>query len=178
KLAETTYRDVNIALANKFANYAERAGVDILEVIAAANSQPYSHIHQPGIGVGGHCIPVYPHFLLSRAPELTLVEASRRANDGQVDRAIGAVEATLGSLTGIDVLGLGLTYRHGVQELAYSRAIPRVEGLRARGARVLAYDPLRSGGDGARLGAGPWTWGRAAPSLATSSPERSGSYAR
>ena len=91
KLAETTYRDVNIALANEFANYAERAGVDILEVIAASNSQPYSHIHQPGIGVGGHCIPVYPHFLLSRAPELTLVAASRRANDGQVDRSIESI---------------------------------------------------------------------------------------
>ena len=65
KLADTTYRDVNIALANEFARYAERVGVDIQEVIAAANSQPYSHIHQPGLGVGGHCIPVYPHFLLS-----------------------------------------------------------------------------------------------------------------
>ena len=74
KLADTTYRDVNIALANEFARYAERAGVDVHEVIAAANSQPYSHIHQPGLGVGGHCIPVYPHFLLSRAPELEMVE--------------------------------------------------------------------------------------------------------
>ena len=60
KLADTTYRDVNIALANEFARYADRIGVDMLEVIAGANSQPYSHIHQPGIGVGGHCIPVYP----------------------------------------------------------------------------------------------------------------------
>src|SRR5205814_819049 len=83
--------------------------------------------------------------------------------DGQVDRAIGAVEAALGSLTGVDVLVLGLTYRHGVKELAYSRAIPLVEGLQARGARVLAYDPLLSGDDVARLGAEPWTWGSAAP---------------
>ena len=64
---------MNIALANEFSRYADRIGVDITEVIAAANSQPYSHIHQPGIGVGGHCIPVYPHFLLDRAPELELV---------------------------------------------------------------------------------------------------------
>ena len=68
KLADTTYRDLNIAFANELARYADRIGVDILEVIRAANSQPYSHIHQPGLGVGGHCIPVYPHFLLSRAP--------------------------------------------------------------------------------------------------------------
>src|SRR5207247_4342198 len=77
KLADTPYRDVNIALANEFARYAQRAGVDVHEVIAAANSQPYSHIHQPGLGVGGHCIPVYPHFLLSRAPELALADLSR-----------------------------------------------------------------------------------------------------
>ena len=79
---------MNIALANEFARYADRVGVDIQEVIAAANSQPYSHIHQPGLGVGGHCIPVYPHFLLSRAPEMELVEVSRRVNDGQVGLAI------------------------------------------------------------------------------------------
>lgn len=165
KLAETTYRDVNIALANEFANYAERAGVDILEVIAAANSQPYSHIHQPGIGVGGHCIPVYPHFLLSRAPEMSLVEASRRANDGQVDRAIATLERDLGSLDGVDVLLLGLTYRHGVKELAYSRAIPLIDGLRARGARVLAFDPLLDDDEIVHLGAVPWSWGSAAETV-------------
>ncbi len=165
KLAETTYRDVNIGLANEFANYAERAGVDILEVIAASNSQPYSHIHQPGIGVGGHCIPVYPHFLLSRAPEMTLVDASRKRNDGQVDRAIASVAETLGSLDGLDVLVLGLTYRHGVKELAYSRAVPLIERLQARGARVLAYDPLLSDAEVARIGAVPWAWGSAAPGV-------------
>jgi nucleotide sugar dehydrogenase len=165
KLAETTYRDVNIALANEFANYAERAGVDILEVIAAANSQPYSHIHQPGIGVGGHCIPVYPHFLLSRAPELTLVEASRKVNDGQVDRAIATLEGALGSLDGVDVLVLGLTYRHGVKELAYSRALPLIEALRAGGARVLAFDPLLDDDEVVRVGAVPWSWGSTAPDV-------------
>jgi nucleotide sugar dehydrogenase len=162
KLAETTYRDVNIALANEFANYADRAGVDITEVIAAANSQPYSHIHQPGIGVGGHCIPVYPHFLLSRAPELTLVEASRKANDGQVERAIETIAGAVGGLDGAEVLVLGLTYRDGVKELAYSRAIPLISGLQARGARVLAYDPLLSEAEIAGTGAVPWSWGRAA----------------
>ncbi|MEX1168641.1 MAG: nucleotide sugar dehydrogenase [Chloroflexota bacterium] len=163
KLAETTYRDVNIALANEFANYAERTGVDILEVIEAANSQPYSHIHQPGIGVGGHCIPVYPHFLLSRAPELTLVKASRKANDGQVERAIATLEGALGGLEGAEVLVLGLTYRHGVKELAYSRAIPLIDALRARGARVLAFDPLLDDDEIVHVGAVPWAWATASP---------------
>jgi nucleotide sugar dehydrogenase len=165
KLAETTYRDVNIALANEFANYAERAGVDILEVIEAANSQPYSHIHQPGIGVGGHCIPVYPHFLLSRAPELTLVAASRRANDGQVDRAIATLEQSLGRLAGVEVLVLGLTYRHGVKELAYSRAIPLIDQLRARGASVSAFDPLLDDDEIVGVGAVPWAWGSSRPEV-------------
>jgi nucleotide sugar dehydrogenase len=159
KLADTTYRDVNIALANEFARYADRIGVDITEVIDAANSQPYSHIHQPGIGVGGHCIPVYPHFLLSRAPELEIVELSRRVNDGQVGFAIRTLQAELGALEGVEVLVLGLTYRHGVKELAYSRAVPLIERLRFHGAVVLANDPLLTDAEIESLGAVPYRWG-------------------
>ena len=159
KLADTTYRDLNIAFANELARYADRIGVDVLEVIRAANSQPYSHIHQPGLGVGGHCIPVYPHFLLSRAPEMELVEVARRVNDGQVDVAIEQLRAELGSLEGVPVLVLGLTYREGVKELAYSRALPLIERSRlggrprlgvgsaagARGGRTLRGRPVGLG---------------------------------
>src|SRR5205085_1892373 len=79
---ETTYRDVNIALANEFARYAAGRGLPIDEAIAAANTQPYSHIHRPGIGVGGHCIPVYPYFLIADDPAaaLTLPRAPPRTN--------------------------------------------------------------------------------------------------
>jgi nucleotide sugar dehydrogenase len=159
KLADTTYRDVNIALANEFARYAERVGVDIHEVIAAANSQPYSHLHQPGLGVGGHCIPVYPHFLLSRAPELELVGLARRTNDGQVGVAIKALQQELGGLEGVPILVLGLTYRHGVKELAYSRALPLIERLTHLGASVSAFDPLLSESETAACCATPWAWG-------------------
>jgi nucleotide sugar dehydrogenase len=160
KLADTTYRDVNIALANEFARYADRIGVDILEVIAAANSQPYSHIHQPGLGVGGHCIPVYPHFLLDRAPEMELVALARRVNDEQVGVVLDRLDEALGTLDGASVLILGLTYRDGVKELAYSRALPLISGLRDRGARVLAYDPLMSAPETERTGAVAWSWGQ------------------
>ena len=159
KLADTTYRDLNIAFANELARYASRIGVDVLEVIRAANSQPYSHIHQPGLGVGGHCIPVYPHFLLSRAPEMELVALARQVNDGQVDVAVGALLAELGSLEDVPVLVLGLTYREGVKELAYSRALPLIEELTERGARVAAWDPLLSPDEVQHCGADPWTWG-------------------
>ena len=163
KLADTTYRDVNIALANEFARYADRIGVDIQEVIAAANSQPYSHIHQPGLGVGGHCIPVYPHFLLSRAPEMELVELSRRVNDGQVGLAIKTIQKALGGLEGVPVLVLGLTYRDGVKELAYSRALPLIERLAFHGAHVAAYDPLLTAEEVERWGATPYRWGEGGP---------------
>jgi nucleotide sugar dehydrogenase len=159
KLADTTYRDVNIALANEFAAYADRVGVDVREVIAAANSQPYSHIHQPGLGVGGHCIPVYPHFLLSRAPELTLVARSREVNDGQLGIVLDAIQEQIGGLDGTPVLLLGLTYRHGVRELAYSRGVALLERLRQGGARVMAHDPLLDDAEVERLGAEPWRWG-------------------
>ena len=76
KLAETTYRDVNIGLANQFAIFAETANIDIAKVISASNSQPFSHIHQPGIAVGGHCIPIYPRFYLWNHPEATVVRSS------------------------------------------------------------------------------------------------------
>ena len=159
KLADTTYRDVNIALATEFAHYAERVGVDITEVIAAANSQPYSHIHQPGIGVGGHCIPVYPHFLLSRAPELSLVAASRRVNDGQVERAVRAVASELGAARrragpGARAHLPGRRQGAGVQ--------PRGAADRGAGGGRRACPRLRSAARRTRrraLGAEPWTWG-------------------
>jgi len=163
KLAETTYRDVNIALANEMARYADRIGVDLQEVIVAANSQPYSHLHQPGLGVGGHCIPVYPHFLLSRAPEMELVELSRRVNDGQVGLAIKAIQKALGGLEGVPVLVLGLTYREGVKELAYSRAMPLIERLGFHGAVVSAYDPLLTAEEVERCCATAWRWGAGGP---------------
>jgi nucleotide sugar dehydrogenase len=163
KLADTTYRDVNIALANEFARYAERVGVDVHEVIAAANSQPYSHIHQPGLGVGGHCIPVYPHFMLSRAPELEMVALSRRTNDGQVGVAIKALQQELGGLEGVPILVLGLTYRHGVKELAYSRALPLIERLTHQGAVVSAFDPLLTAAETAACCASAWEWATPGP---------------
>jgi nucleotide sugar dehydrogenase len=163
KLADTTYRDVNIALANEFARAADLHGIDVQEVIAAANSQPYSHIHQPGIGVGGHCIPVYPHLLLSRAPGLSLVETARRVNDGQVDRALAILDPLVGGLAGAPVLVLGITYREGVKELAYSRAIAVIDALQAAGARVSAYDPLLADDEIRALGAEPWHWGDSGP---------------
>ena len=81
KLAETTYRDVNIGLANQFARFADTAGIDVYKVIAACNTQPFSHIHRPGIAVGGHCIPVYPKLYLSTDPDADIVRTARAFNE-------------------------------------------------------------------------------------------------
>lgn len=142
KLIETTYRDVNIALANEFALFAERMGLDAQEVIDAANSQPFSHVHRPGVGVGGHCIPVYPYFLFSAWDDFRLPPMARAINDSMAAHGVDLLERALGSLDGATVLILGLTYREHVKETAFSSARKLSRELRHRGATVLGHDPL------------------------------------
>lgn len=144
KLAETTYRDVNIALANELALYGAARHVNISEAFKAANSQPFSHLHRASIGVGGHCIPVYPHFLLADASreELELPRISRRINDAMALRALDQLTHAIGELKGRRILVLGISYREDVKELAFTTAIPLVEMLHERGSHVLVHDPL------------------------------------
>lgn len=159
KLAETTYRDVNIGLANQFARYASTAGIDVYQVIEASNSQPYSHIHQPGIAVGGHCIPVYPRLYLWTDPEATVVSAARAANAGMPDYTIGLLEGAYGDLTGAKVAILGAAYRGGVKETAFSGVFGAVEALTARGATPVVHDPLYTDEELTRLGFTPYHLG-------------------
>src|SRR5690606_14884256 len=81
KLMENSFRDVNIAFANEIARLCEREGVDAFEAIRLANLHPRVNILRPGAGVGGHCIPVDPWFLVERHPEAALVRAARAVND-------------------------------------------------------------------------------------------------
>jgi nucleotide sugar dehydrogenase len=156
KLAETTYRDVNIALANEFAAFAEGAGIPSDEVIEAANSQPYSHIHRPGVAVGGHCIPVYPRFYLSSHPGAELVETARRVNQSVPARAVAWIAETLGGLVGRRVLILGAAYRGGVKESAYSGVFDLAKAVKANGGEALVSDPLYNDDELATLGLEPW----------------------
>ena len=156
KLIETTYRDVNIALANEYACYADAHGLDVAAAIAAANSQPYSHIHTPGVGVGGHCIPVYPYFLLAskedeynqgadpHAPMLQLPQFARQINDAMAEYAVERIEAITGPLTGHAVLILGVAYRGNVREAAFTSAKLLQDALNEHGADVYVDDPLFS----------------------------------
>jgi nucleotide sugar dehydrogenase len=165
KLAETTYRDVNIALANQFAIFAETANIDIAKVITASNSQPYSHIHQPGIAVGGHCIPIYPRFYLWNDPSATVVRAAREANAAMPAHAVSILKAEIGSLTGKKVVVLGISYRGGVKESAFSGVFGAVAALKAEGAIVTVHDPMYTDAESERLGFTPHHLGAAVDGL-------------
>jgi nucleotide sugar dehydrogenase len=144
KLAESVYRDVNIALANELAKAAHVAGVDYRAMAAAANSQPFSHLHQPGLGVGGHCIPVYPYLLMELGDQ-PLSRLSREINDSMAVYASDRLEAAMresGGLDGARVLILGLAYRGGVKEATLSSTLLLAAELTRRGAHVLVHDPL------------------------------------
>jgi nucleotide sugar dehydrogenase len=144
KLAESIYRDVNIALANELARFAHDKGLDISEVIAAANSEPLSNLHTPGVGVGGHCIPVYPYFLTHDRPDLEITIASRRINDSMADWTLERVAERIGGLKNKRVLVLGLSYRANIREAAESVAVRLVEALNERKAVALLADPFYS----------------------------------
>ncbi|MFW5937988.1 MAG: UDP binding domain-containing protein, partial [Halanaeroarchaeum sp.] len=168
KVFEGLYRDVNIALANDLARLTDQLDVDVREAIEAANTQPFCEIHTPGPGVGGHCIPYYPYFVLNWVdPDVEMLSTARGVNDAMpafvVDRvaeglgawtpvesteAGGATTLTDGPVEPLDdatVAVLGLTYRAGVRETRASPGIDICETLAERGATVLAADPLVNG---------------------------------
>ena len=144
KLSEGAYRDLNIALANELAQVEDIHGVDISEVIRAANSQPYSHLHMPGTGVGGHCIPVYPQFLMQGEGPSALSALGRQVNDSMPGYAVHRVEQLLGSLEGARVLILGLTFRPNVAVTPHTNAVDLRREFEARGANVRGHDSLLS----------------------------------
>ena len=144
KLAEGAYRDLNIALANELAVDADVHGVDISEVIRAANSQPYCHIHVPGTGVGGHCIPVYPRFLMQGEGPSRLSALGRQVNDEMPGYAVHRLEHLVGPLAGKRILVLGLTFRPDVAVTPHTNAVDLLRELNAVGAIVHGHDPLLS----------------------------------
>ncbi len=144
KVFEGVYRDVNIALANEFATLADGLGISVREAIETANRIPYCDLHDPGPGVGGHCIPFYPYFLLAVAgSELPVTRTARELNESMPAWTVSWLAERLGrELEGADVLVLGLTYRAGVEETRASPGPEIVEMLAQRGATVFACDPL------------------------------------
>ncbi|WP_440992014.1 nucleotide sugar dehydrogenase [Haloarchaeobius baliensis] len=147
KVFEGVYRDVNIALANELGMMADELGIDVVDAIDAANTQPFCDIHTPGAGVGGHCIPYYPYFLIGELESSTqLLETSRSVNEMM---PLYTMEFVLNGLRTVgkapaesSVLVLGLTYRPGVAETRATPALPIIDHLDDTGVDVHAVDPV------------------------------------
>jgi nucleotide sugar dehydrogenase len=148
------YRDVNIALANELAKFCEKVGVNFWEAMAAANSQPFCHIHKPGVGVGGACIPVYPQFIIDTSNRINvdcnITKLGRTINDSMpaycVQQAIKLLNGTRGKkkdLTNSVMTLLGLAFRGGVSDTRLSptyKVIEELQKLKVREIRI--HDPL------------------------------------
>jgi len=152
KVAEGTYRDLNISYANFLAKICEPLCVDVWEVIAAANKDTSEHcmIHRPGPGVGGHCIPVYPWFLINKAKELdvnsVLLRQARYINDNMpnhtVDITIRCLNAHKKSIKASRIGILGISFRPDVKETHFAPSLKiRDRLLEYQPTAILAHDP-------------------------------------
>ncbi|WP_415381222.1 nucleotide sugar dehydrogenase [Halosimplex sp. TS25] len=147
KVFEGLYRDVNIALANELATLAGEFGVDVNEAIDVANTQPFCDIHTPGPGVGGHCIPYYPYFVISEFEgETPLLQTARHVNEYMPEFTVESAAEGLADrgrdLSESTVAVFGLTYRPGVDETRASPGVDVAEELADRAETVYAVDPI------------------------------------
>ena len=142
KLFENTFRDVNIALANELSEVAQALGIDVREVITLANRHPRVNILSPGPGVGGHCIPIDPWFLVQDIDPGQLIRLSRGINDQRPQEVAGRVQRELEETPGAKVAVLGTAYKPDIDDDRESPAHAIIDVLRAGGFEVLAHDPL------------------------------------
>src|SRR5438552_5027214 len=146
KIMENTYRDVNIALANEFAMVAETLGVDAIKVIELANAHPRVDILRPGIGVGGHCIPVDPWFLTEVDPVHTeLIATARRVNDSMPERTAARLRKLVSDIENPRIVFVGMAYKAETDDTRESPTTHISELLSKDGYGVRLYDPLVSG---------------------------------
>ena len=143
KVVENTFRDVNIAFANELAIFAEELGLDVWETIALANKHPRVDILKPGPGVGGHCIPVDPHFLSDANPFATeLIQTARRINERMPYRIVRRVAELFAPSSDRKIAILGAAYKADVDDARESPALRIDSLLRERGYATAIYDPL------------------------------------
>lgn len=149
KLMENTYRDVNIALANELVQISSKLGIDALSVIEMANQHPRVNLHQPGPGVGGHCLAVDPYFIVAEAPEeAKLIYQARQINSHMphfiVQKVLDIMEANQGETITI----LGLAYKGNVDDTRESPALQIVNQLKkATYYNIRTFDPYVANSD-------------------------------
>ncbi|MBI4900584.1 MAG: UDP-N-acetyl-D-mannosamine dehydrogenase [Actinobacteria bacterium] len=145
KLAENSYRDVNIAFANELSIICDKLGLDVWEIVKMANHHPRVNILQPGPGVGGHCIAVDPWFLVSAAPdEAVLIRTAREINDGKARHVVQQIRKSASRFREPVVACLGLSYKANVDDVRESPAVEIVASLAEQepGTRILVSDPM------------------------------------
>jgi UDP-N-acetyl-D-glucosamine dehydrogenase len=153
KLLENTFRAVNVALVNELALMCERLGVDVWEVIDAAATKPFGFMpFRPGPGLGGHCIPIVPHYLAWKLKtlgyEARFIALADEVNAAMPTHVVGLVADALNDaapprpLRGAHILVLGVTYKPDVADLRESPSLEVLTLLRAKGANAVYHDPL------------------------------------
>ncbi|MHB8660416.1 MAG: nucleotide sugar dehydrogenase [Minisyncoccota bacterium] len=151
KMVENSFRDVNIAFVNELAMSFAKAGIDIMNVINGASSKPFSFMaHYPGCGVGGHCIPVDPYYLIrygrENGFEHRFLATAREINNSMPIYTIDLLEKLLASLdrpiAKSTIALLGIAYKRDIPDVRESPALVIRDELERRGARVQSYDPF------------------------------------
>ena len=146
KLMENTYRDINIALANEFSLIAETLGIDAKKAIELANKHPRVNILSSGIGVGGHCLPKDPWFLIQVDPKNTmLISAARRVNESMPEKVASKIRRALKDLAGPKIVALGMTYKPDSDDLRKSPALEIIKTLKEEGYDITGYDNFVEG---------------------------------
>jgi len=141
KLMENTYRDVNIALANELSEVCRAVGIDIDEAIELANRHPRVNLLKPGIGVGGHCLPIDPWFIHEVSPyNSTLINAARHINDGRPAHVAAEIRKILSQDISQRFAVLGKTYKEETTDIRESPAGEIFRILKGAGYHVVAYD--------------------------------------
>ncbi len=148
KIMENTYRDVNIALANELAKVCHEIGVNAWDVVELANKHPRVNLHLPGPGVGGHCLPVDPWFIVAANPELTpIIQTARKVNDSMGSEVVSLVQRSVAA-AGIHhqdqaakVAVFGVAYKPNVDDYRETPALPIIRSLTDGGFRVSIFDP-------------------------------------
>ncbi|WP_113673656.1 nucleotide sugar dehydrogenase [Vallitalea guaymasensis] len=143
KLTENTFRDVNIALANELAMICEQMNINVWDVIKFSNKHPRVNLHQPGPGVGGHCIAVDPWFIVEKFPETAkMITLSRTINDSMPEYVFNRSRKILGTLKDKKVTILGITYKPDVDDMRESPIIELIELLEeVSGITISIHDP-------------------------------------
>ena len=142
KCMENTFRDVNIALANELAKVCYKLDINCLDVIAMANKHPRVNIHQPGPGVGGHCLAIDPYFICAKAPEeAKIIRLARDTNTSMPEFVVEKTKMLIDGIENPKIAAFGVTYKGNVDDVRESPSMEIVEMLQHEGYNIAVYDP-------------------------------------